>query len=208
MDMDALSLPFLEAFKAFELKEAKSMLPQDMADQRIGFWLFLYVVLQSLPMLVVDAPDVQYTEGVEYFLCEPPQGNLPWMEDASEVRKRWYQTAGQGIVELSADVVMFSVEATYMRSHCWLAAKAWEASGGAAPPPEEEAGLLPTRMPPPPAILYDTAPAPSPPLLLPPPPPPPSRSLGGGSVGGSTFDDILKGMEREAKTKTKKTFGF
>ena len=128
IDTDSLPIPFLQAFKEFELKEAKSSAPSDIADQRIGNWLFLYAVIQSLPMLVVDAPDLSYTEGVEYFLCEPPQGNVPWMvEDAGEVRKIWYQTAGgQGIVQLSADVIMFSVEGIYMRSHCWLAAKAWE----------------------------------------------------------------------------------
>ncbi len=98
----------------------------EIAEQRIGYWLFLYVVLQSMPMLTVDAPGLQYTEGVEYFLCEPPQGNPPWLEDADGVRKMWYQTTSGTNVELSADVVMFSVEATYQRSHCWLAAKQWE----------------------------------------------------------------------------------
>ncbi|KAK3395839.1 hypothetical protein B0T20DRAFT_395699 [Sordaria brevicollis] len=129
IDTDALQLPFLQAFKEFEHKEAKGVNPSDIANQRVGYWLFLYVVLQSLPMLVVDAPGLHWTEGVEYFLCEAPQGNPPWMEDAGEVRKMWYKTNdGQGIVELSADVVMFSVEGIYMRSHCWLAAKEWEAA--------------------------------------------------------------------------------
>ncbi|AEO70464.1 uncharacterized protein THITE_46001, partial [Thermothielavioides terrestris NRRL 8126] len=127
IDTDALQFPFLLAYKDFELREARGASPQDLADQRIGYWLFLYAVLQSLPMLVVDAPGLRYTEGVEDFLCEAPQGNPPWTEDAGEVRKMWYQTAGQNIVELSADVVMFSVEGIYMRSHCWLAAKEWEA---------------------------------------------------------------------------------
>jgi hypothetical protein len=136
IDTDALQFPFLLAYKDFELKEAKGVSPQDLADQRLGYWLFLYVVLQSLPMLVVDAPGLRYTEGVEDFLCEAPQGNPPWTEEAAEVRKIWYQTADQNIVELSADVVMFSVEGIYMRSHCWLAAKEWEAAldGGAIPP--------------------------------------------------------------------------
>ncbi|KAK3497925.1 uncharacterized protein B0T23DRAFT_96579 [Neurospora hispaniola] len=129
MDIDSIQLPILQAFKEFEYKEAKGVNPSDIANQRVGYWLFLYVVLQSLPMLVVDAPRLHWTEGVEYFLCEAPQGNPPWMEDAGEVRKMWYQTNnGQGIVELSADVVMFSVEGIYMRSHCWLAAKEWEAA--------------------------------------------------------------------------------
>ncbi|KAK3309996.1 uncharacterized protein B0T15DRAFT_385628 [Chaetomium strumarium] len=142
IDTDALQFPFLLAYKDFELREAKGVSPQDLADQRLGYWLFLYVVLQSLPMLVVDAPGLRYTEGVEDFLCEAPQGNPPWTEEAGEVRKIWYQTADQNIVELSADVVMFSVEGIYMRSHCWLAAKEWEAAlddniangNGAIPP--------------------------------------------------------------------------
>jgi len=128
LDIDTLQMPFLKAFKEFELKEARTIAPELVADQRFGYWLFLYVVIQSLPMLIVDAPDLHFTEGVEYFLCEAPQGNPPWMEDVGEVRKMWYQTAGQGIVELSADVIMFSVEGIYMRSHCWLAAKEWEAA--------------------------------------------------------------------------------
>jgi hypothetical protein len=134
IDTDQLKIPFLSAFKEFEHKEAKGSSPEDMVDQRIGYWLFLYVVIQSLPMLVVDAPGLRFTEGVEYFLCEPPQGNLPWAEDAGEVRKIWYEVSGgNNIVELSADVVMFSVEATYHRSHCWLAAKQWEAQQSEAP---------------------------------------------------------------------------
>jgi hypothetical protein len=144
IDTDQLQIPFLSAFKEFEHKEAKGSSPQDMVDQRIGIWLFLYVVIQSLPMLVVDAPGLRFTEGVEYFLCEPPQGKLPWMEDAGEVRKIWYEVSGgNNIVELSADVVMFSVEATYHRSHCWLAAKQWESIPEApnfhpgAPPPAQ-----------------------------------------------------------------------
>ncbi|KAG6005413.1 hypothetical protein E4U21_000193 [Claviceps maximensis] len=125
-DTNRIKLPFLDQFKEFEIREGRGKVTQDLVDQRIGYWLFLYAVLQSLPMLVVDAPGVKYSEGVEYFLCEPPMGNLPWVEDG-QVRKIWYEvTGGGGIVELSADAVMFSVEAIYRRSHCWLAAKHWE----------------------------------------------------------------------------------
>lgn len=188
IDTDSLRLPFLAAFKDFELKEAKSVHPNDLADQRIGYWLFLYVVIQSLPMLTVDAPGLHFTDGVEYFLCEPPQGNLPWMEDAGEVRKMWYQTAGQGIVELSADVVMFSIEATYMRSHCWLAAKEWEAlasqaggSAGTASPAHAQIGgsQVPTGLEPlqpPRAVFQDMDPYAS---------PSPHGSGGPGSAQGS-----------------------
>lgn len=158
IDTDALQMPFLLAFKDFELQEAKGLHPQDLVEQRIGYWVFLYVVLQSLPMLVIDAPNLQYTDGVEDFLCEAPQGNPPWCEDAGEVRKKWYQT-GQNIVELSADVVMFSVEGIYMRSHCWLAAKEWEASGpSAAPPPAPD--FDPAALEPPRPVFHDMDPSP------------------------------------------------
>lgn len=157
IDIDQLEIPFLTAYKDFEQKEARGCSPQDMVDQRIGVWLFLYVVLQCLPMLMVDAPGLQFTEGVEYFLCEPPQGNLPWMDDAREVRKVWYEVSGgQNIVELSADVVMFSVEATYHRSHCWQAAKVWEADGVAAKPPPQVMPMSPLE--PPPAVFPGSEP--------------------------------------------------
>ncbi|KAK0618199.1 hypothetical protein B0T17DRAFT_495299 [Bombardia bombarda] len=164
IDIDQMQIPFLQAFKEFELKETKGVNPQDLGNQRIGYWLFLYAVLQSLPMLVVDAPGLNWTEGVEYFLCEPPQGNPPWTEDAGEVRKMWYQTAGQGIVELSADVIMFSVEGIYMRSHCWLAAKQWgESVGGggataAASAPSLESGGVASPLEPPRAVFQDMDP--------------------------------------------------
>lgn len=146
-DTNRIKLPFLDQFKEFEIREGKGKVTQDLVDQRIGYWLFLYVVLQSLPMLVVDAPGVKHTEGVEYFLCEPPMGNLPWVEDR-QVRKMWYEvTGGGGIVELSADAVMFSVEATYHRSHCWLAAKQWEGLDGADAPPPEEPPMSPLQPP-------------------------------------------------------------
>ncbi|PNY25670.1 Uncharacterized protein TCAP_04395 [Tolypocladium capitatum] len=147
-DTNSIKIPFLDQFKEFEMREGKGKMCQDLMDQRIGYWLFLYVVLQSLPMLVVDAPRLKYTDGVEYFLCQPPMGNPPWVEDR-QVRKMWYEVTGGGgrLVELSADAVMFSVEATYHRSHCWLAAKRWESIEGADAPPPEEPALSPLEPP-------------------------------------------------------------
>ncbi len=143
-----LEIPFLEGFKEFEHKEAKGKLVGEIADQRIGYWLFLYVVIQTLPMVVVDAPGVQFTEGVEYFLCQPAKGNPPWIGDGGSLRKRWYEVpGGGGLVELSEDAVEFGIEGIYQRSHCWLAAKQWEISRerALAPPPPE--GLSPLQAP-------------------------------------------------------------
>jgi hypothetical protein len=159
MDTDCIQMPFLAAYKDFELREAKSTHPADLADQRIGYWLFLYVVLQSLPMLVVDAPGLRYTEGVEDFLCEPPQGNAPWTEDAGATRKMWFQTNNANVVELSADVVMFSVEGIYMRSHCWLAAKEWDGAAAAAGlPPHPHPQNQTSPLAPPRAVFRDMDP--------------------------------------------------
>ncbi|KAI1767650.1 hypothetical protein GGR53DRAFT_82787 [Hypoxylon sp. FL1150] len=142
-----LKMPFLDEFKEFEHKEAKGKTAAEMADQRIGYWLFLYIIIQSLPMLVVDAPGLQFTEGVEYFLCQPPKGHPPWMEDAPTIRKRWYEVAGGGgLVELSTDAVEFSIEGIYHRSHCWLAAKRWELGDQTAPPGLQE-NLSPLQAP-------------------------------------------------------------
>ncbi|UKZ92711.1 uncharacterized protein TrAFT101_007650 [Trichoderma asperellum] len=145
-DTASIQLPFLDYFKEFEAREAKGKTAQDLVDQRIGYFLFLYVILQSLPMLVVDAPDLKFAEGVEYFLCQPPIGNPPWVDDKG-FRRMWYEVAGGGYVELSADAVMFSVEAIYHRSHCWLAAKIWEEMGNSATPPLEEPALEPLEPP-------------------------------------------------------------
>ncbi|GKT55312.1 choriogenin Hminor [Colletotrichum tofieldiae] len=147
-DANSVNIPFLMEFKDFEQHEAKGKSAADLADQRIGYWLFLYVVIQSLPMLVVDAPNLKFSEAVEYFLCEPPMGNLPWLEDARQVRKMWYEVSGgNGYVELSADSVLFSVEAVYHRSHCWLAAKEWEGLNGAEAPPPQDFGMSPLEPP-------------------------------------------------------------
>ncbi|OTB10143.1 hypothetical protein K445DRAFT_323276 [Daldinia sp. EC12] len=159
-----LDIPFLKEFKEFEYKEAKGRTAAEMADQRLGYWLFLYVVIQSLPMLVVDAPGLQFTEGVEYFLCQPPKGQPPWIEDAPAVRKRWYEVAGGGVVELSADAVEFSIEGIYHRSHCWQVAKRWELGEDIGPVAQQES-LSP--LPPPQSVFADNDPgvSASPPLL-------------------------------------------
>jgi hypothetical protein len=133
LDSD-IPTPFLKAFRALEEKEAKGKTAQDLADQRYGYWLFVYVVLQALPMLVIDAPGLQHTDGVEYFLCQPPKGGAPWTEDANVLRRAWYGVAGSsGVVELPSDVVDHGVEAIYRRSHCWVAAEKWLEAGYCPP---------------------------------------------------------------------------
>ena len=147
--------PFLDMYKQFEEKEARSKNAKELADQRLGHWIFMYAVIQSLPMLVVDAPGVRFSEGVEYFLCEPPMGNPPWMEDAAAQKMAWYGVqGGQGMVSMPSDVVNFGIDGIYRRSHCWTMAERWLSAGeahaqqpAAAPLPQEE--MLSPLQPPP-----------------------------------------------------------
>ncbi|PQE18700.1 choriogenin hminor protein [Rutstroemia sp. NJR-2017a BBW] len=125
LDVDKKT-PFMEMYKQFEERESKGKNVQELVDQRYGHWLMIYAVLQSLPMLVIDVENLRYSEGVEYFLCEPPLGNLPWMEDAAGVKMAWYGVqGGQGVVNLPSDIVQYGVEGVYRRSHCWSIAEKW-----------------------------------------------------------------------------------
>lgn len=120
------STSFMTAYRHFERKTAYHKTLREIQDQRNGYWIFLYAVLQSLPLLVIDAPGLKYTEGVEYFLCEPPKGGFPWSKDDSSRRKSWYGIpGGQSMVSLPHDVVDHGVEGIYRRSHCWVVAERW-----------------------------------------------------------------------------------
>ena len=90
----------------------------------------MYAVLQSLPLVVVDAPGIRWSKGVENFLCEVPKGTIPWSQEAHKAAKSWYGIAGgTGVVSLPADVVEHSVEGIYRRSHCWQVAQKWANNG-------------------------------------------------------------------------------
>jgi hypothetical protein len=113
--------PFLDMYKAFEEKEAKGKNAQELADMVYGHWIFMYAVIQSLPMLVVDAQGLRFTGGVEYFLCMSPTGK-PWVEESGSA---FYRVQGGGVVSLPNHVVESGPEAVYRRSHCWTVAEQW-----------------------------------------------------------------------------------
>ncbi|MCJ1285820.1 hypothetical protein MMC26_005161 [Xylographa opegraphella] len=121
--------PFVEAFMAFERISAHGRSIQDMLDLRVGQWIFLYVVLQSLPLLVVDAPGLEWTQGVEYFLCEVPRGAPPWVSEDARHKVGYYRAPDGTIVGLPPDLVDYGVEGIYRRSHCWQAADRWLGQG-------------------------------------------------------------------------------
>jgi hypothetical protein len=98
----------------------------------MGQWLFIYAVLQALPLVTVDGPQLRHTQGVDYFLCESPRFGVPWArEDALRDISRTGISRAGGIACLPADLFHHGAEGVYFRSHCWLAAKKWSAGDAA-----------------------------------------------------------------------------
>lgn len=117
---------FLEAFRHFESKQAHGCTMEELWEMRTGHWLFLYAVIQSLPMLVMDVAGVRFTEGVEYFLCEPPRSGVPWGREDTSRARTWFGVAGGSqVVNLPTDIVEHGVEGVFRRSHCWKMAEKW-----------------------------------------------------------------------------------
>ncbi|KIW88427.1 uncharacterized protein Z519_10996 [Cladophialophora bantiana CBS 173.52] len=117
---------FIQDFFSYERQLGRGKTLDQVVDARCGQWLFMYAVLQALPMTVVDARDLRHTEGVEYFLCVAPRGGRPWMKEDQSTSRAWYNVAsGGGYVSLPADLIDHSVEGIYRRSHCWTAATRW-----------------------------------------------------------------------------------
>jgi hypothetical protein len=123
---------FLNSFRELERKAAKHCTIKELAEVRMGQWLFVYAVLQALPLVTVDGPQLRHTQGVDYFLCESPRFGVPWArEDAlRDVSRTGISRAG-GITRLPADTFHHGTEGVYLRSHCWLAAKEWSAGDAA-----------------------------------------------------------------------------
>lgn len=121
-----ISTPFLDSYRQLEKSSMHRKNIEEIRDIRVGHYLFMYAVLQSLPMLVVDAPGIKWTKGVEYFLCEPPRSGVPWAKDVKNQGRAWYGIAGgSGVVSLPSDLVEHGVEGVYRRSHCWQMAEKW-----------------------------------------------------------------------------------
>lgn len=154
---------FLAGICFFERKESRGKNLPEIINLRAGMWMFMYVVLQALPMLVVDAPGIRWHQGVEYFLCEPPRQGLPWVSASSEgaagrARKSTYGIPGK----MPIDVVEHGVEGIYSKSHCWRRAAEWkealreqdkprqtqrEAYASAADPSPQESGVAQKQRP-------------------------------------------------------------
>jgi len=150
--------PFLEAFRNFEYKQASGSSTDDLWDLRTGQWLFLYAVIQSLPMLVVDAPGVRYTEGVEYFLCQVPRSGVPWGREDTSRSRTWFGVGGGAqVVSLPTDIVEHGVEGIFRRSHCWKKAQQWAANDTLLNAAMQELSVNAAPLPPPPGLLDPAA---------------------------------------------------
>ena len=131
--------PFIESFMQFERRCAHGKTLNDLMDIRCGQWIFLYCVIQALPLLVVDVPNVKYNDAVEYFLCIAPRGGAPWIQNDSKTARSWFGVAGgAGVVSLPSDVVVNGVEGIYRRSHCWHVAEQWADKDALEPPTVED----------------------------------------------------------------------
>ncbi|KAG8528790.1 uncharacterized protein KY384_006478 [Bacidia gigantensis] len=119
------STPFLEAFFAYERRSAQSKSMEEIADLRNGQWLLVYAVIQALPLLVVDAPGLRYTDGVEYFLSEFSKESPPWMAQDHRRKTTWRIAGSDAMVDMPAASVEYSLDAIYQRSHCWKMAEQW-----------------------------------------------------------------------------------
>lgn len=127
---DATLTPFVSAFTDMERRASRGCTLQEIIDLRMGQWIFMYAVLQSLPLLACDAPGLRHTQGVEYFLSEPPRGYMPWVDaETAAQQKTWFAVNGAtSMVSLPAHLLEHGVDGVYRRSHCWLMAERWTAS--------------------------------------------------------------------------------
>ncbi|KAH7128439.1 hypothetical protein B0J11DRAFT_270921 [Dendryphion nanum] len=148
---------FLEAFRHFEMKQAHGSTMEELCEMRSGHWLFLYAVLQSLPMLVIDVPNIRFTEGVEYFLCEPPRSGVPWGREDTGRARTWFGVAGGSqVVNLPTDIVEHGVEGVFRRSHCWKMAQKWSQNDALLNAAVQETMYeAQASLPPPPTNLLD-----------------------------------------------------
>jgi hypothetical protein len=218
--------PFLEAFRQFEKKQAAGANMDELWELRSGQWLFIYAVIQSLPMLVIDVKGVRFTEGVEYFLCEAPRSGVPWAhEDTSRTRTWFGVQGGAQVVSLPTDIVEHGVEGVFRRSHCWKRAQQWAAEDTFLNAAMQELNGNAMPLQPPPGLLDPSSaggrPAspdrrresvmnlglealPLPPGIAPPAASSPVLRPASSSDPSRTFDDILGAPAPDPKEKKKK----
>lgn len=122
---------FVSQFIQMEREWGSGKKIEDSADARRGRWIFMYCVLQSLPMTVVDGTGLRHGGGVEYFLCENVKGAAPWDKGRNNRQSRmsmWMPTSGPDMFGSTSNLASNpddEIDNTFRRSHCWLVAEAW-----------------------------------------------------------------------------------
>lgn len=96
---------------------------------RLGRWVFIYGILQTLSSISIDTHGLRYKDGVSYFLCPKLEGCPPW------------HSLGPGQAEMGAVVGSGAqyVQWSQTRSYCFLAAQRWVDADMTATPPAYDA---------------------------------------------------------------------
>ena len=117
---------WIKDFMEFERGVGDGKTLNDIIDLRIGQWLFVYAILQTLPLVVVDAKEVQFSDGVEHFICQAPRGGMPWVKNDTSSSRTWLDAADDGnTISQSSSDIDNSTAGVYPRSHCWKVAADW-----------------------------------------------------------------------------------
>jgi len=74
------------------------------SDARLGRWILLYGILQSLSTISVDTAGLKYKDKIKYYISPSLEGCPPWR---------------------SPDAGLLMIEACQERSYCWVAPKTW-----------------------------------------------------------------------------------
>lgn len=124
----------VKAFIEMEREFGTNKTIEELAGARRGAWVFMYCVLQTLVMGVIDAQGLTYGEGVEYFLCENVKGSPPWEKGSNRRQTRMtgmWLPGPNGLISAMSSTANLGlgnddeIEMTYRNSHCWLVSEQW-----------------------------------------------------------------------------------
>lgn len=122
----------VKSYIAMEREFGISKPIEELIGARRGAWVFMYAVLQTLVLGVVDGGGLRYGDGCEYFLCENVKGVSPWEKGANRRQTRMSgMWTGGGLMSAMNSAINLGVnpddeiEMTYRASHCWRVAEHW-----------------------------------------------------------------------------------
>jgi hypothetical protein len=125
LDVKENQRPIVSFWTTFELKSTAGMTIDKAANFRLGSWLFIYCVLQSLPLLTVDAPGVKFSQDIDYFLCQPSRGQVPWSTKTQTKAAFRDPTTGLWSV-MPSHIMDLGIDEVYRLSHMWIQGEVWE----------------------------------------------------------------------------------